>query len=140
MSLVFTRVGAYAWIERDGLLLLSLWEGDPARGIPPHWSLPGGGVEWGEQIADACVREVAEETGYTIEPGPIVDLVQVYLDPADHDGTPIKLLWVLSTATILGGTLTHEVNGSSLRAAWFSREDVAALPRASVLDWALQGR
>ena len=32
------------------------------------WSVPGGRVEWGETLAVAVVREVAEETGLAVEP------------------------------------------------------------------------
>ncbi|GEM_PF-355707 len=39
----------------------------PAKGM---WSLPGGAVELGETIAQAAEREVWEETGLTIAPGP----------------------------------------------------------------------
>lgn len=135
-----TRLGAYAWIERDGLILLSLWEGNPEHDIPPHWNLPGGGVEWGEQVSDAVVREVFEETGYTVSPGPIAELHQVYLeetDPRTTDAIPIRLIWSLSRANIVGGHLTDEVGGSSLRAAWFSRDAIDGLPQSSVLSWAL---
>ncbi|MED1865309.1 NUDIX hydrolase [Fictibacillus nanhaiensis] len=30
------------------------------------WNYPGGGVEYGETFEQACVREVMEETGYTV--------------------------------------------------------------------------
>src|SRR5437762_14386920 len=51
-------VGAIA-VENDALLLIR-------RGRPPGtglWSLPGGRVEAGETLAEAVVRELAEETG-----------------------------------------------------------------------------
>lgn len=32
------------------------------------WEFPGGGVENGEEVLDSLVREVKEETGYTVEP------------------------------------------------------------------------
>lgn len=51
-------VGAVA--VRDGCLLLVRRGRAPALG---KWSVPGGRVEWGETLADAAVREVAEETG-----------------------------------------------------------------------------
>ncbi|MCX2730437.1 NUDIX domain-containing protein [Saccharopolyspora sp. NFXS83] len=56
-----TRLAAYAVCADDGRVLL-------VRCAEPNgehtWSLPGGGVEHGEDPFDAVVREVAEETGY----------------------------------------------------------------------------
>jgi ADP-ribose pyrophosphatase YjhB (NUDIX family) len=40
-----------------------------------QWSLPGGLVELGESLAEAVVREVREETGLDVEPGPVVEVV-----------------------------------------------------------------
>ena len=51
-------VGAIAVI--DGRLLLIRRGHGPAAG---EWSVPGGRVEGGETLAEAVVREVAEETG-----------------------------------------------------------------------------
>lgn len=44
-----------------------------------HWGLPGGYVEPGESVVEACAREVQEETGWQVEIG---RLLGVYSDPA----------------------------------------------------------
>ena len=51
-------VGAIV-LDGDDLLLIRRGHG-PAAG---EWSIPGGRVEAGETLAEAVVREVAEETG-----------------------------------------------------------------------------
>ena len=54
-----------AAIVRDGKLLVVRRARPPANGL---FSLPGGVVEVGEELQAAVVREVAEETGMSIEP------------------------------------------------------------------------
>lgn len=54
-----------AAIFRDGRVLIVRRAQPPARGF---YTLPGGGVELGETLERAVVREVREETGLDIEP------------------------------------------------------------------------
>jgi ADP-ribose pyrophosphatase YjhB (NUDIX family) len=54
-----------AAIIRDGKVLIVRRARKPALNL---YSLPGGVVEVGEQLADAVVREVREETALDIEP------------------------------------------------------------------------
>jgi len=44
-----------------------------------HWGLPGGYLEPGESVQQATLREVREETGWSVDLG---RLVGVYSDPA----------------------------------------------------------
>ncbi|SDR19466.1 NUDIX hydrolase [Actinopolyspora saharensis] len=55
--------------DRNGRLLLIQRANEPGQG---KWSLPGGRVEHGESDATALRREIAEETGLTVEVGPAV--------------------------------------------------------------------
>ncbi|PZH02128.1 NUDIX hydrolase, partial [Streptomyces sp. NTH33] len=68
------RVAAYAVCVRDGRLLMARWvAGDGTR----RWTLPGGGMEHGEDPYDTVVREAEEETGYTVEPVALLGLDSV---------------------------------------------------------------
>ena len=65
----------------DGARVLLIKRGHaPLKG---QWSLPGGGVEIGETLEQAIAREVLEETGLTIEVGPMVEVLDRISRDAD---------------------------------------------------------
>src|SRR6476646_2063474 len=65
----------------DGSRVLLIKRGHaPLKG---QWSLPGGGVETGETLEQAIAREVLEETGLTIDVGPMVEVLDRISRDAD---------------------------------------------------------
>src|SRR5215468_9537567 len=65
-------VGALVYDEQHRLLVVRRAH-EPGRGL---WSIPGGRVEPGEDDPAAVIREVAEETGLTVEVGAMVGEVE----------------------------------------------------------------
>jgi len=93
------------------------------RGTPPQqgrWTLPGGRVEPGETAAEACAREVAEETGIVVEVG------REWL-VLERPG-PAGVTYVIHdfVAEAVGGTL--RAGDDAADAGWFSPDEMAALP------------
>ena len=72
-------VGVGAVVVRDRKALIIKRGHEPRKG---EWSLPGGIVDLGESLIDAVKREVREETGIEIEPGPIIESFdRIHRDP-----------------------------------------------------------
>lgn len=122
-----TRLAAYAYIEDRGRILLTqLSDSEPAAG---SWTLPGGGVDWGEHPIDALHRELHEETGLS---GSVDDLLAIdsRVFPADGPtGRPalhaVRLIYRMSAR---GRPRVVEVGGSTCAVAWVATGDVDALP------------
>src|SRR5215510_9984109 len=81
------------------------------------WCLPGGGVEEGESVAEAGVREVKEETGLDVE---LTSLVGVY--------SRVGGMWddvhaVLFRAKPIGGELRLQP-GETVEVAYFQFDDL----------------
>lgn len=53
-------------VQDDSLLMVHL---DAPTRPEPFWSVPGGGLIHGERVEDALRREMAEETGISVNPG-----------------------------------------------------------------------
>lgn len=130
------RVGAYAVVVRDGDLLLTHWNEHGRTG----WTLPGGGLEDYETTEQAAIREVREETGFDVELRTLLGVDSLYLEPAQRavpGAGPLHALRVVYLARIVGGSLTHEVGGSSDEARWVPLDAVGELPTLSLVPTAI---
>lgn len=128
-----TRAGAYAVIVEDHRILLSRWVPRIAA-LQPAWSLPGGGMELGEQPEQTAVREVLEETGHTVQLEDLLGVSSFYIAPELRQSAGqghLHALRVIYRGRVTGGTLTPELNGSSDDARWIPLTELKDLP---VLD------
>lgn len=90
------RPSVYGLLERDGKVLM-LKDGRTPQG---RWELPGGGMEIGEDVDEALMREFKEETGYDVRVGrPLSAASHVFRN---------KRGMFQSVAIVLSVTLAHE--------------------------------
>ena len=133
------RVAAYAVIvDADDRLLLAHWN----EGRRAAWTMPGGGLEAGEDPERAARREVREETGYKVAIDELLGIHSRVIPPGRRltPGVtePLHTLRIVYRAHVIGGRLRNEKDGSTDRASWFPLSEVPALQRVKLVDIALE--
>jgi 8-oxo-dGTP pyrophosphatase MutT (NUDIX family) len=130
------RVAAYALcVDGDAILLTRIAPGFTA-GDDGKWTLPGGGLEFGEDPRDAVLRELAEETGLVGEITGLADVQSVataFIHPADGLATAFHGIRILYRVRIVGGTLTDEFDGSTDACRWVPVGELATLPHVDLV-------
>ena len=110
-----------AAIIRDGKVLIVRRARSPAGGL---YTLPGGGVEVGETLIEAVVREVREETALTIEPVALAGYREAIT--RDGDGRVERHFVILPFAArwIAGEPM---LNDELSEAMWLDPSEIAGL-------------
>jgi ADP-ribose pyrophosphatase YjhB (NUDIX family) len=118
-----TRVGGYALCTDDERILLarlSAIEVDVGA-----WTLPGGGLDFGEHPDAAVIRELEEETGFIGKIDEIAGVFShVYRESRAAQGADLHFLGIVYHVRIVGGGLRDEVDGSTDTARWFRRVEL----------------
>lgn len=130
-------MAAYAICERDGQILLARWIDGDGR---PEWTLPGGGMEHGEDPYDTVLREVEEETGYDIEVTGLLGVKSRRHTSRRRFGRQVDRhgVGLVYEGRITGGELRHEIGGSTDMAAWHDLDAVPGLNRVPLVDYGLR--
>lgn len=110
-------VGVGGVVIHRGRVLLIRRGGEPLKG---EWSLPGGLVELGEELADAARRELKEETGLDVEP---LEILTIF-DRIFRHGGRVRYHFVIVdfACRLKGGRLAPA--SDVLDARWVRRQDI----------------
>jgi len=91
------------------------------------WCIPGGAMESGESVAEACIREVVEETGLRVS---VKRLVGVYSNPNQlvvyPDGNKVHIVVMSFETEIIGGELG--LSNETTDAGFFSVKEMETMP------------
>lgn len=122
-----TRVGGYVLcLEGGRLLMCRIASGEAAAG---RWTLPGGGVRFGEEPANAARREVEEETGLLVELDDLAIVLSRVIPPsASTLGDAVHAVSIVYRGHVVGGELRPEPEGSTDAAAWLTGPEARSLP------------
>lgn len=134
----WTRAAAYALASdtADRILLVRVAAGYPGAG---RWTLPGGGLEFGEDPPAGALRELTEETGLL---GRMTSLafVDSRTGPArpEHGYGEWHGIHLVYRVEIIGGELRDERDESTDTCAWFTRDEARQLLLGHLAEAALE--
>jgi 8-oxo-dGTP diphosphatase len=97
----------------DGRIVLVLRKNEPKG-----WAIPGGFVDYGEEVGKACLREAKEETGLTVE---LVTQLFTYSDPG-RDPRKHTMSTVYACRAEAGAR--PEAGDDAVEARWFAEAEV----------------
>lgn len=131
------RVSVYGVIISDEMLLLArIAPGYPGGG---SWTLPGGGLDWGEAPEAALHRELYEETGLQGAIDGLLGIDSLRLERT-RNGQRVgyHALRIIYSVTAVGEPRVTEIDGSVSEAKWIALGDIPRLATVELVEAALR--
>ncbi len=129
-----TRIGVYGVVvQNDKILLCRLNE--PNNPDHRKWTLPGGGLDFGEDPRTGLKREILEETGCKARLGEILDVNSYSVELEEEALYAVRILF---RAHLVSGTPRAEESGSTDACEWFSSKELMGIGLVRLVRQALQ--
>jgi 8-oxo-dGTP diphosphatase len=132
-----TRIGAYALCQDEAgrVLLCRIREDTPDDG---RWTLPGGGLDWGEHPEQGVLRELDEEAGLSGVVGAVAGVYSRAYDATQTiSGRAVHVVGIVYRVTGVAGELRDELEGTTDMCAWFSVDEARRLPLVPLAEFGL---
>lgn len=112
-------VGVGGVVIRDGRVLLIRRARPPLQG---EWSIPGGGLDVGETIAEGVRRELIEETGIEVR---VLDHIETFERIMQDDAGKVKYHYVILDYFCEAVSGELRAGGDASDAAWVAERELA---------------
>lgn len=136
------RVAAYVLCRDDAqrILLTRFVHADHADS--GKWTMPGGGMEWGEDPRETAARELEEETGLHAEIGRVAGVFSRWYAPHEaasgRAGHVIGIVYEgVDPRGVLRTDFSNEAANTTDAAAWFTLQEVRAIPHVELVTYCL---
>jgi len=122
------RIGAATLIEHEGKFLLGLRN---KKNYNNKWVIPGGGVEWGETLEDAAIREIKEETNLDVKLIKMIGYREIINLPGDYHSIVFFFFAKPKSVDLVS-------RDDISQARFFTIEEIKRLDIAESVEWAFR--
>ena len=139
MDVGWRRAAAYVVCRDEASRLLLTRFVSPGHPDSGMWTMPGGGMDWGESAEAAAHRELGEETGLTATLGSVIGVFSRWFTKEESvAGEAGHMVGIVFDAVDLQGELrtTFEA-GTTDGVRWFDLGEIASLPHVELVDFVL---